>query len=294
MVEFENLPNFRQIGGAGSANIYGKRVKEGLIYRSSEPVAITSKDKGLLLQLGIKSIIDIRGKGCYTKSTTPKLLEDLYTPCEIQDNGQIMDLYQTDTSGNSHIGRHYLFHMYCPKLLSKITGQVNFILRLFSHFVLSPIDAIFGTKLFLKFYGRLVLYHQPLQVQYMDYLYYSSSVILKMLRLLINPDENLPVLIHCVYGKDRTGVLVALIQGCLDIDEETIINDYNKSEEGLHPVREKLYNEVIYDQWVNEWNCKCDRETMEQVLKEVNSKFGSISNYLEYIGFSKDEQLKYY
>jgi protein tyrosine/serine phosphatase len=113
-----------------------------------------------------------------------------------------------------------------------------------------------------------------------------------MLRLLINPDENLPVLIHCVYGKDRTGVLVALIQGCLDIDEETIINDYNKSEEGLHPVREKLYNEVIYDQWVNEWNCKCDRETMEQVLKEVNSKFGSISNYLEYIGFSRDEQLK--
>uniref|UniRef100_A0A1X7U3Y2 Tyrosine specific protein phosphatases domain-containing protein n=1 Tax=Amphimedon queenslandica TaxID=400682 RepID=A0A1X7U3Y2_AMPQE len=52
-----------------------------------------------------------------------------------------------------------------------------------------------------------------------------------MLKLLLSHEENLPVLIHCVYGKDRTGVLVALILDCIGVERETIAMDYASSEE---------------------------------------------------------------
>lgn len=41
--------------------------------------------------------------------------------------------------------------------------------------------------------------------------------------------ENLPALIHCTAGKDRTGLSVALLLGLLGVDEDTIIADYSLS-----------------------------------------------------------------
>lgn len=44
-----------------------------------------------------------------------------------------------------------------------------------------------------------------------------------------------PVLIHCVYGKDRTGILVALLMTILGADQEQIMTEYMKSNDyGAH------------------------------------------------------------
>ena len=47
---------------------------------------------------------------------------------------------------------------------------------------------------------------------------------------LQNPDVRFPVLIHCLSGKDRTGIVVAAILMLLGIDENTIIEEYLLSE----------------------------------------------------------------
>ena len=47
---------------------------------------------------------------------------------------------------------------------------------------------------------------------------------------LITEDESVPVLIHCAHGKDRTGLIIAVILGCLDVDDEIIVEDYALSE----------------------------------------------------------------
>lgn len=49
-----------------------------------------------------------------------------------------------------------------------------------------------------------------------------------ILRMLADRD-NLPTIIHCTAGKDRTGVIVALLLLALGVPEETIIADYSLS-----------------------------------------------------------------
>ena len=41
-----------------------------------------------------------------------------------------------------------------------------------------------------------------------------------------SPTRNLPLVFHCAAGKDRTGVLAALVLDILDVDDEAIVADY--------------------------------------------------------------------
>jgi protein-tyrosine phosphatase len=54
----------------------------------------------------------------------------------------------------------------------------------------------------------------------------NAAIIGDILRHLADPD-NLPFLYHCTAGKDRTGVVTAVLLGLLGVDDETIIADYS-------------------------------------------------------------------
>lgn len=50
---------------------------------------------------------------------------------------------------------------------------------------------------------------------------------------VLSHEEAYPVLFHCVTGKDRTGVLAALILNLIGVDDETIVEDYGLSQRGM-------------------------------------------------------------
>jgi protein tyrosine/serine phosphatase len=52
-----------------------------------------------------------------------------------------------------------------------------------------------------------------------------------LLHLANEPEK--PLIIHCTAGKDRTGVLCALILSLCGVDDETIANEYALTEIGL-------------------------------------------------------------
>lgn len=56
---------------------------------------------------------------------------------------------------------------------------------------------------------------------------YSLKNVKKSLREIVLNDE-FPVLFHCATGKDRAGVLSALLLSLLDVDYETVVDDYMK------------------------------------------------------------------
>ena len=221
---FEKIYNFRQAGGEGLTNIDGETVKDCTVYRSARPDSATSSDKALLKQLNLKSIVDLRGLSDYSKRVN-KPMEDFYTPLVIA-NGTVKEQYRPKPSQTGYL---YIIDLIQNKRHGwHLVQQLNIFLRLISLFLI-PIDYLFGTRFTQQFYGRQVVNKMELWEHYVDVLEYSKPEVAEVLRLVSDPN-NLPILIHCELGKDRTGYIVALILSCIGVDDDAIIEDYAKTE----------------------------------------------------------------
>lgn len=76
-------------------------------------------------------------------------------------------------------------------------------------------------------------YHFPMQNKVEKYDTQQKEVrvwLNQILKTFENPDLKYPVLIHCLSGKDRTGIVVAALLWTLGIDKKTIIEEYLLSE----------------------------------------------------------------
>jgi len=238
---FENLPNFRQAGGKGIINQHGQKVKDGHLFRSSRTDFITDKEKAVFDQLGIKCIIDLRGKREYERADGDKVLDDMFYPC-ILDRGQLSELTPSGSKlqrrkaaqdGNhstdlpSH-GHRYLVNMMTKDLLCYLFHKLNFCIRYLSLlFIL--VDWLCGCQLFMRFFSRAVLNQLEISQLYVDILEFSKPAVVDTMRLIVERD-NIPILILCAHGKDRTGVIIAIILACLEVDDEIIALDYAQSE----------------------------------------------------------------
>jgi protein-tyrosine phosphatase len=56
-----------------------------------------------------------------------------------------------------------------------------------------------------------------------------------------------PVLVHCAAGKDRTGILVALIQAAIGVPLESIVEEYALSDEPTRRRREAMVANPLAD-----------------------------------------------
>jgi protein tyrosine/serine phosphatase len=101
------------------------------------------------------------------------------------------------------------------------------------------------------------------------------------------------VVVHCMGGKDRTGLVTALLLHVAGVDDEQIAADYALSEERLQPRHEA---------WLAEAGTEAERErirriaatpaeSMVGVLAELERRHGSVEAYLRAGGLT-DEDLR--
>jgi len=74
---------------------------------------------------------------------------------------------------------------------------------------------------------------------YKDMLEDASLQIVKALDALTAPEAQ-PAVFHCTAGKDRTGLLAALVLSLVGVPEETVVRDYALSGEAMARLRAKL------------------------------------------------------
>ncbi|MBL7495553.1 tyrosine-protein phosphatase [Frankia sp. CNm7] len=74
---------------------------------------------------------------------------------------------------------------------------------------------------------------------YLDYLRLAGVSVATAVRLAADENSG-PTLFHCAAGKDRTGVLAALVLSLVGVDRETIIADYLATNERLHLIEARL------------------------------------------------------
>lgn len=95
------------------------------------------------------------------------------------------------------------------------------------------------------------------------------------------------VVIHCHAGKDRTGIVAALLLSLVGVPAEIIAADYAESQVRLWPLYEKLVAEAGGEDKVGFWlKPTVTPEMMRATLAHVDKTYGGVGEYLAAAGVS--------
>jgi len=127
---------------------------------------------------------------------------------------------------------------------------------------------------------------------YCMWLDYRKGQFCETLATLATPDL-LPALFHCNGGKDRTGLIAALVLGLAGVPKETIAEDYAITGKYLlsrHVAAEaKIGNDVSDMTWQEYRDLVCPPEIMYGALGHIEQRYGGIEEYAVEIGLSSGQ-----
>jgi protein-tyrosine phosphatase len=111
--------------------------------------------------------------------------------------------------------------------------------------------------------------------------------------LCVLADERVyPAVFHCAAGKDRTGVLAALVLGLLGVGDETIAADYGLSRVGMTAMVEwiRINRPEVADSMTDQPGVLLEAppRAMLALLDQLRAEHGSIEGYARSIGLVDD------
>jgi protein tyrosine/serine phosphatase len=98
-----------------------------------------------------------------------------------------------------------------------------------------------------------------------------------------------PIVYHCAAGKDRTGIVSAILLGLLRVTEETIVADYVASRQNLDAIVERLMTTEGYTTMLAALpagTLHAEPTTMVEFLERLRGRYGSMSAYAHAAGVS--------
>ena len=115
----------------------------------------------------------------------------------------------------------------------------------------------------------------------------NAGIIGDSLRHLADP-TNLPAVVHCTAGKDRTGIVTALLLAALGVPDDTIIADYSLSNQDYPHLRRyiagkfKQPHSFILGLTVDDLQpiLSADPAYMRYTLDYIHEHYGTVENYL--------------
>jgi protein-tyrosine phosphatase len=124
--------------------------------------------------------------------------------------------------------------------------------------------------------------------RYLNFLAEGGAGLSRALRVIADPDAA-PVVVHCMAGKDRTGVVCALALSLLGVSDEDIADDYAITELSMRRLTAYLldWNPAAVEG--NEHMFDSPREAMLLFLDDVRTLHGSVERYVREIGLGADE-----
>ncbi|XP_074642638.1 uncharacterized protein LOC141899917 [Tubulanus polymorphus] len=270
-----------------------------MLYRSSRPDLLTKEEANMLADLGMKSIIDGRASSEYSRYEGDKFIDKFYQVCKVNfptlrwtyKPGEAVSHSPVTPKTSENIGRHFFINFFRLNYIFSIFSRGAWYIQLVSLIYLLG-DLMKSTgyyKNFVSLFAKHVLNPLGLVGQYKDIVTHSQASIAAALKLLTNP-SNLPAMINCSHGKDRTGIISALILSVMGKTKEYIIWDYAVTQEGLKDVMPRVRSEINERYGLGDDFAYAKAEIMEELLEFIDEKYGSVPQYLNNIGFGDDEQ----
>lgn len=140
--------------------------------------------------------------------------------------------------------------------------------------------------------GTTEVTDSPLEASYRAILAGRQQEIRRIFQLLAE-DDGFPAVIHCTVGKDRTGLIVALLLGLAGVDAETIALDYGLSgnylgETYFAEARERAaLAKIPWEQYQR--NLVCPPDYMRRTLPHIDECYGRVVPFLRSAGLTDDE-----
>jgi protein-tyrosine phosphatase len=98
------------------------------------------------------------------------------------------------------------------------------------------------------------------------------------------------IVVHCHAGKDRTGIVSALLLGLMGVPADIIAADYAESQLRLWPLYEKILAETGEKDDADFWQKPtATADMMYRMLEHVDALHGSIEQYLRGSGLTASE-----
>eukprot|EP01117_Protostelium_nocturnum_P017296 TRINITY_DN7022_c0_g1_i1.p1 TRINITY_DN7022_c0_g1~~TRINITY_DN7022_c0_g1_i1.p1 ORF type:complete len:417 (-),score=160.57 TRINITY_DN7022_c0_g1_i1:156-1406(-) len=310
---FEKIGNFRDIGLNFNSDSGTKRFKEGVLFRSATLDFASEEDlKNLIDKFHLKSIIDLRAEN-EIKSTEG--LANAF-PSAVLNKGMAISAIQSLMSNQSESDskgerkRRIRTRRRIKSIKNEVensknhehsTYYINFAsnnyrrrfvwdpLSLSEKYQVAKLMATSHKADAIKLVGQVIINPQGLEGLYRGFIDYCGEEIVEAIQIMASPDSY-PLLVHCTQGKDRTGIVCAMVLGLCGASEEMILKDYSRSEEGLREIKEDMIKEMASDGLGPQFT-EAPKEIMKKTLDYVNEKYGGIEEYLRSHGMQERDKL---
>ena len=235
-LQIDGAHNLRDIGGYATRD--GSETRWRTIFRSAGMSDMTLDGQKKLLDMGIRTVIDLRGGEEFEKS-----------PNVFYDSPDVT---------------------YCRH---DLVGE-----EIFAEWDVNPVE---GTPV------------NRLSMMYKTILDRRGEEFRRILAILSKP-INVPAIYHCSAGKDRTGIISALLLGIAGVTYDVIAEDYGLSAVYLHqrwlplglaPEGSNPQNYTV-DDYRAQW---CPPGAMDETLRYLYENYNGIEGYLISIGVTEDQ-----
>lgn len=110
----------------------------------------------------------------------------------------------------------------------------------------------------------------------------NAPSIIEALRLMADP-QNRPLVVHCTAGKDRTGVVIAMLLDILGVSHENIVADYHVTTTNMAPIIERIRSAQVFKDnglaGAPDWIFASEPDTMREFLARMTSNYGSAEEW---------------
>jgi protein tyrosine/serine phosphatase len=117
----------------------------------------------------------------------------------------------------------------------------------------------------------------------------AATALVESFGVIADPDSY-PLVFHCQAGKDRTGVLAALVLGCLGVERSAIVDDYVLTATRMDLILGRLRRDPQYADRFDELPPSVfvvEASTMEGFLDGLDERFGGARKWALGVGVTE-------
>jgi protein tyrosine/serine phosphatase len=126
--------------------------------------------------------------------------------------------------------------------------------------------------------------------RYLWYLDAGRLALVAALEMVADPDSY-PLVFHCAAGKDRTGVLAALVLDILGVHPDVIIEDYMLTATRIDMIRDRLRRDPVYGERIDQIpasRLSVQEGTMDRFLATLHDQHGGAREWALAAGVAPD------